>query len=576
MDTYGLLPLAARTQTNKFPPANTEQSLATTREIGNLARAMHRCGWILRFRHGELIVSRGDIVLLRATFDGLPTETYFHGRFPIGRLAMMRAEGDLLAEPELLPVAADVVRPADLRWKATRAGTEVKRSSDGSVELYSDDARNTPKQFCDLPKKGFYEVELELDDVLPGGRVLIGPTGTECTTAAAFIGSTSSDDVSCRLVQAADRRTIVDRLPPDISAVRSGTHVWLRLISGCGMVKCYGSADGLHWARFGSIEGEQTGPIGRIGLECLPSGGQSSIRLQRITMREFSHISKLAAAVFVAKAPAMSGANLANMANWLAEVAKRQPAGVDADEWRRACALRTLSGDVPAALGRDLLAALWDDSLLRPMPTQDRVQLLAEMALWTNVWSDADAAAKIAAQYEQLGEKLARDGDPAAWSTAVAALGRSPLWAQGNYPTTLAPLARAELLRSIYAGRADLVRQTLARLRMLNVTDPQIEPLLQWTNDWLAAVAPAAAGESAEAAALPESDEPANTTRAPTPRINRRGGRGMNNGLPANIIVGPGGTLVLNGQVFRGPQVGSMPPLPIGFEPRIEPPTSAH
>ena len=106
----------------------------------------------LRFHGGEFTVSRGDLILLRAPFDGLPTETYFEGHAIIAGMDMVRVVGDLPAETDPLPVIKEINRPADLAWHGPAAanpatpkppapGVEFKKLPDGSVEMKSNGAK---------------------------------------------------------------------------------------------------------------------------------------------------------------------------------------------------------------------------------------------------------------------------------------------------------------------------------------------------------------------------------------------------------------------------------------------------
>ncbi len=479
----------------------------------------------LRFRKGELIVSRGEVVLLRAPFDGLPSETYFDGHCRVRGLAMAPAADDLPAEPELLAIAADIARPAELPWEGKAiAGVEFKRLDDGSVELKAQGAQDFGWHWCDLPKQGFYEVEMELDGVTPGARVAFGMPRSEPRMAVGFFTDGQAHGIACRLASPGDRADRHDPQPDNQPAAYSAGHQWIRLIGSCGMLKCYGSADGIHWARFAGQEDPMfAAPIGRIGLGCVPTRVASSIRLRRVTLREFSRLSKLASSELVAKARLSSATNFSD---WLADIGRQQPQDVAPDVWRRACALRSLSSNAPAGLGRDLLAALFDDSLGRPTPIDERLRLLDEMALWTNVCNDAAAATAFANQYERLGAELARDNRPA-WFQLTAAAGRAPIWCDQVNPVAMDSLFRTDLIRQIYAGNVEQVRENLAWLRLLNGADSRmspradqaIQPLVQWTLDWLAAWRLIGAKSGDALGETAEADDPTSGAKLAVPGI---------------------------------------------------------
>ena len=58
-------------------------------------------------------------------------------------------------------------------------GVEFNKLADGSVEMKSNGAKATSSQWFDLPKEGLYEIEMELDHVTPGSRVVFGAAGVD-------------------------------------------------------------------------------------------------------------------------------------------------------------------------------------------------------------------------------------------------------------------------------------------------------------------------------------------------------------------------------------------------------------
>ena len=64
----------------------------------------------LRFRKGLMVVSRGDVELLRASFDGVPEEVIFEGHALVRGLALVRTSSELPAEPAERPLPRDRVR----------------------------------------------------------------------------------------------------------------------------------------------------------------------------------------------------------------------------------------------------------------------------------------------------------------------------------------------------------------------------------------------------------------------------------------------------------------------------------
>ncbi len=130
----------------------------------------------LRFHAGELTISHGDLVLLRAPFEGLPTETVFQGHSLFDGLAMVRATNDWPAEPDPLPVAVEIAKPAEMNWHGdAQPGAAFTKLADGSVQLTAEKNTKAGYHWFDLPKQGLYEVIVELDNVTPNARLAFGP-----------------------------------------------------------------------------------------------------------------------------------------------------------------------------------------------------------------------------------------------------------------------------------------------------------------------------------------------------------------------------------------------------------------
>jgi len=460
----------------------------------------------LRFHGGEFIVSRGDLVLLRAPFAGLPTETYFEGHTMFAGMDMVRVVGELPAEPDPLPVLKDITRPADLAWHGPAApnpapppkgaapnviaqGVEFNKLADGSVEMKSNGAKALSPQWFDLPKEGLYEIEMELDHLTPGARVVFGAAPADPLASVGFFTDNQTHGMSCRLAHLYDQPPVYDQQIAADPCSFAAPHQWIKLVGGSGMTRLYGGVDGVHWARFGAIEKDiWTPPITHLGLCCIPGDGVHSILLRRVVLREFHELASLAPAELLGKAPALTGNTLQD---WQAEVAKQPvPPGASPGAWQRACALRTVLGNSAGPLGRQLLAGLFGYSLNTPMTVERRLRLLHEIALVSNVWADGNDATNLVTRFELLGEQLIRQQYATPWSSVDGAVLRAPIWSLANYPTKLESLSRAELFQLVYSNQPDQVLRTVSRLRLANANDP----LMIWAEDWASSQSGSALG----------------------------------------------------------------------------------
>jgi outer membrane protein assembly factor BamB len=440
----------------------------------------------IRFHKGLMVVSRGDLELLRAPFTGVPQDVFFEGHSLVRGIALVRTTSELTDEPSPRPVVADIQRPADLKWESQLPkGVTLKKLDDGSIALRADQSPQPGWMAVALPGGGLglNEVIVEVDDLTPGSNVGLGSLQNDPKPKATvgFMRDNNSGGLSFRWNGYGDASLDfgVD-YNGGMGAANAARHFWLKFVGGCGL-KCYTSIDGRHWARM--LQPLDSPPVPFTHLACwLPQGNQArEIRVRRITVRKLDAVESLAPPPeIMSKAPTLA---ISDFANWEAEVAKHKPADIGASAWRRACALKTLAGGGPASAMRPLVEQLADEAVALPGSAADQIKRLDELALLNDVWGDGGAAGRFMHHYAEIGQRLQREGDAHPWSMLASAVARSPLWCVQQYPLGLERLARAELLETVYAGDQPAVDRVLARVRIANLQ----EPLLAWATDWAAA-----------------------------------------------------------------------------------------
>ena len=123
-----------------------------------------------------------------------------------------------------------------------------------------------------------------------------------------------------------------------------------------------------------------------------------------------------------------------NLQDWQAEVAKQPaPPGANAGAWQRACALRTVVGNSPAALGRQLLgrivrlfARTADDA------SSGDCGCCSEIAAVSDDWGDGNDATNLVTRFELLGEQLIRQQYRDPLVGVDGAVLRAPIWSAGQ------------------------------------------------------------------------------------------------------------------------------------------------
>lgn len=57
---------------------------------------------------------------------------------------------------------------------------------------------------------------------------------------------------------------------------------WFKFVFGCGLLKCWTSIDGVHWARTSEPFSNLTAGYSTVGLYCVQGNSKRSIRLRHL------------------------------------------------------------------------------------------------------------------------------------------------------------------------------------------------------------------------------------------------------------------------------------------------------
>ncbi len=434
----------------------------------------------LRFHKGMFVVSRGDIELLRAPYEGLPDEVIFEGHGIFRALSLVRTNSELPAEPAAAPIAQDFARPADLNW-ATELPKEIQfnKLPDGSVELRSQQSQQAGWIATPLPEGGLglRELIVELDDVSPCTDIGLGSGKGEPKQTVGFFRD--NQNLSCRWNGFGDATVDcgVDYDHAGRGSAYVAKHQWLMFTGGAGL-KCYMSLDGVHWTPWLTTNNTAESHLTHLTIWMAQAGMPRSIKLRRVTLRKLETIDSLAGPELLAKAPLVAAGDLKH---WNDEVARLQPPGTARGAWRRACAVKTIAAGGHPDQIRPIMDQLLDEVLALPRPIDEQFARLNEMALVLDVIHNAQGAEQFARRYEQLADRVWREGNTKPWTTAFRAIAYSPLWCEYNYTVRLDRAARAELLSAIYSDDVPQAEKSLAAIRLSGAQDP----LLMYAGDWL-------------------------------------------------------------------------------------------
>ena len=327
----------------------------------------------------------------------------------------------------------------------------MPRTPDGTVQLSAAKAERSGSVVTPLPKSGgVCEVIVEVDQITPGTGVFLGRAEGLPAEAIRFVRDRRSGR-TC-LTMRDDDTTFEQEFPPvtDHTVAFAAEHQWLRLIFGCGAVRWWISPDGVHWAIPEAPWGSRAGNVTSVGLQHVPKLEACRIRLRRLTVRELPLLSSLAPPLLRERAKSFLDA--AHIGLWVARTTESLPADVDLDDWRRACAVRTLGAGCPRELANPLVGMLWEDAVRRGWSVEQQRALLGELALLLDTRDDWTCGEALLQRYHQLGLRaFERQNDrPFSWIRRAA---------------MSVPLATAHQER--------LFREDTIRLEMLQLAEQQ-------------------------------------------------------------------------------------------------------
>jgi len=432
-------------------PKPETYALAATDETRAWRTNIRQGGTIeLRCRGGEVILSRGDIVLLRAPFHGLPEDVYLDGKVTFHGIAAVRTH-DFPPKPEPRPIAFETDRPAELHWiEHLSENAQFEKLQDGAVRLSSNAAEQSSWVATPIPKVGIHEIVLQIDEATQGAGVYLGREEGQPTEIIRF----ARDRRTGRLCVAlrVDELHEVDFRPVNENIVPVASEpVWIRLLLASGSLRWWISADGVNWALPDLPLANRTGGISHIGLHCVSKKDDCRIRLRRLELRSLPEFSALADATLVERAPAITDAP--NVGVWLAKATEAQPDDVALDDWRRACAVRVLAVGGTRVLDMQLIELLLDDAAERGLPLDRQRALLDEATQLLDVRDDHGRLVNLVRRYHELGTAAMKQADERPFSWIRPALMSVPMATPYDIRVADEENIRIELMQLGHSGR---------------------------------------------------------------------------------------------------------------------------
>ncbi len=364
---------------------------ATTREEGKLKPASytltscddfrnarteiwHGGTYQLRYHDREIILSRGDIVLLRAPFDGPPEESYLEGKATVYGIELIRTT-DFLAAPAPLPLVENIPAPADWQWiRKQEKCPEPQKLPDGSLRFAADSPLEERCQlYAHLPP-GFQEVELQLTDVTPGATLCITRRNGSPMQSVRFMKNPATKELQLQNRGWDDEINGEDRKPWErpTASVAADT-CWVKLTYGLGFLSWRVSVDGVHWGGVEVPAAVHPGDAPTLGLE-LVARQPCGMTIKQIRVRKLNAFSELVESELQDRA--VSFIETQDFKQWQEKIAAQRPEDISELDWQCGCAIRSLEAGAPQPLSGRLAELLIEHGLARKLPVEKIIAAL--------------------------------------------------------------------------------------------------------------------------------------------------------------------------------------------------------
>jgi outer membrane protein assembly factor BamB len=459
----------------------------------------------LQYQGGNLLLTRGDLLLGSVPLAGPPGEVYVEGGGMVRGLAV-RGSQWLPSQPERAsasrgtarsvpgtstPDAVRVLRPADWSWETSLPdGVTLKKLPSGGVTLGAGEKAQQGQAAIAIDNPGFAEYLFDVEDPDPGTGVFLGDRQGKHIARLGFFRHRETGQVAFDLLPIYSSETEKSYDVQRQVAPLVGRRQWYRIVAGAGMFTAWASLDGIHWSQTGPVSLDGEGACGQVGLYCLPGQKKRSITLRSLEVRPLEALR--AAAPAEAQKQVENLSKLDSLAKWEDAVAGSAPANVPADVWWRACAVRTLCDGPKPTLAQPLLDRL-QRAVYESSADADYCLRFAEEASMFYPGGDWASMDRLTSHVKPLGMALVRNRHPAPLTALERSMMNWPLWHHRRLPVYPDELLRHELVSRLGEGRWGEVHDLCRRLEYFNRTggpregeqppwSPHAEYLVQWAD----------------------------------------------------------------------------------------------
>ncbi len=378
-----------------YGPQKTDTQETRFRSVGDdnsRWRSLRQGTLDLRYQDGNVVLARGDVVLLTLPMRSQPTQVTLDAqcqlrlaeRLRLPPLSLPAVENDLLAGKS--------IRPADRQWTVepkVEYGI-VTPADDGSIAVSRiEETQSDLRVATPLNPRGGLTVSFELSGVAPHTGVFFDlPDGNRQHVS---VEPLSEDHVVCQ----------GDYDPSGAQrAAQAGLYVgdsfWCRGMFALDHFRVEISTDGQRWAPCFERPYNQNTPLdrpARFGLWASSREGPRTVRLDKIWLSRSGALEGLADEKLVARVPFAVQDRFGNNLDWklqLEGALDSRPKGVAEVDWRRACFVRLIDSPTNVAARQQLAGDLIDAA--RKDGAEAERLLAALIELPSRIWISRDAS----------------------------------------------------------------------------------------------------------------------------------------------------------------------------------------
>ena len=306
-------------------------------------RMMREGGMDIRYQDGQVVIARGDVVLLTVPMAQPPREVTMETEGRLWLAEELRFKPLVLEKAMEASPVAEKRKASELSWRVMPEDrekvTNMTAGADGSVTFVRSDPKSTHDFRFETPIEMLSgaEVTLEVSGMTPG-TALFFQSPIDNNTMMIALGSHRGQNVLC---YSANDRGDVERRHREGWIVDN--RFWVRARFNIDGTRLCASTDGKHFTTFDYRELEGVKSPGReavFGVMGQYEAGDRKATIHSVTLKRFGALEQLADPAVLAMVPAIKDDSISKLTSFdaaYAQVAANKPAQVAEPAWRVAC-----------------------------------------------------------------------------------------------------------------------------------------------------------------------------------------------------------------------------------------------